>query len=342
MKILLTADPELPVPPGLYGGIERIVEVLIEHFVEAGHDVTLCANPASKVPCKLVSWKGAKSQNKLDTVKNLATFTKLVYSQKFDIVHSFSRLAYMTAAFPLSVPKIMSYQREPSLSQIKKAAQLSRKGSMVFTGCSDYISNQISTVAEAYTIYNCAPYDKYTLVENVEEDAPLIFLGRIEPIKGTHIAVDIARKSGRKLIIAGNIPADKESYFEKEIKPWLNDRIQYVGPVNDKQKNELLGKADAFLMPIQWNEPFGIVMAEAMACGTPVLGFPFGSVPEVVNDGISGFICKDAGELLQKLQSVKSINRKQVRESSIQRFGNEAIASNYLELYQKLISRRKK
>jgi glycosyltransferase involved in cell wall biosynthesis len=339
MKILLTADPELPVPPGMYGGIERIVEVLVQAYTAAGHEVVLCAHPASQVPCRLIGWKGARSQHRQDTLRNMLTLTRLVYSEHFDVIHSFSRLAYMTAIFPLKVPKIMSYQREPSLQQVGKAVKMARKNSLVFTGCSDYIARQLDGTAESYTIYNCAPIEKYILQEKVEEDAPLMFLGRIEDIKGTHIAVDVARRTGKRLIIAGNIPADKESYFNERIKPFLDDRIRYIGPVNDEQKNNWLGKALAFVMAVQWNEPFGIVMAEAMACGTPVLGLPFGAVPEVVEDGINGYMCQNTEEMVRRVGDIPAIDRKKVRQVTEQRFSNTKIAADYLDLYTRLIDR---
>ena len=340
MKILLTADPELPVPPGLYGGIERIVEVLIDEYVALGHDVTLCANRDSKVPCRLVGWKGMRSQHWADTAKNTVTLTSLVATERFDIVHSFSRLAYMTAFLPFRVPKIMSYQREPSLEQVGKAVKLSRKGSLVFTGCSNYITNQIAGISEAYTIYNCAPIERYDLRTTVEEDAPLIFLGRIEDIKGTDVAIEVARAAGKRLIIAGNIPAGKETWFEEKVRPWLDDRIVYVGPVDDRQKNELLGRALAFLMPIQWNEPFGIVMAEAMACGTPVLGFGRGAVPEIVANGLNGYVCKDTHEMVEKIAACRTLDRGSIRKIAEERFSNKKISADYLNLYARMTERR--
>ena len=340
MKILLTADPELPVPPVLYGGIERVVEVLVKEYVRLGHDVTLCAHRDSKVPARLVAWKGSRSQRPVDTAKNIFTLTSLVYRNSFDIIHSFSRLAYMAGLLPSDIPKIMSYQREPSLGQAQKAFRLARKGSLVFTGCSNYISRQLSTVAEAYTVYNCAPVEKFMFTASVGEDAPLVFLGRIEDIKGTHVAIDVAEQSGRRLVIAGNIPEGKEPYFKERVQPRLNDRISYIGPVNDDQKNELLGKALAFLMPIQWNEPFGIVMAEAMACGTPVLGFPLGSVPEVVEDGVNGFICKDTAEMADRVNDCRLLDRGRIRRTAEERFSNTRISSDYLNLYSDLIRRR--
>lgn len=342
MKILLTVDPEIPVPPIGYGGIERIVDMLIHQYVKKGHEVTLCANPESKTECKLIGWKGAKSQHKIDILKNTAQLTRLVYSNKFDVVHSFSRLAYMMAILPLSIPKVMSYQREPTVKQARKANLLARKGSLVFTGCSNYISNQIAAVAEARTIYNGAPMQLYNAPTSVAEDAPLVFLGRIEPIKGTAIAIEVAKKSGKNLIIAGNIPSEYQDYFEERIKPFLNDQIKYIGTVNDVKKNELLGKSLAFLMPIQWNEPFGIVMAEAMACGTPVLGFGRGSVPEVVSHGETGFISQTAEEMIEHVGMAHNLSRGHIRKVAEERFSDDKISNDYLKLYSEIIERRNK
>lgn len=339
MKILLTADPELPVPPGLYGGIERIVDMLIRAYVEAGHSVTLCAHPASNVPCKLVPWKGARSQSKADMFKNMATLTREAYRGKYDILHSFSRLAYMTLLMPSRLPKIMSYQREPSLQQVQKAVRLAKKDSLVFTGCSSYISDKIATQAESYAIYNGAPLDRYSPAYQVAPDAPLFFLGRIEPIKGTHHAVRAAQLSNRKLVIAGNIPTGYESYFEELVKPHLNDQIQYIGPVNDEQKNDWLGRSAALLMPIDWNEPFGIVMAEAMACGTPVIGFPRGSVTEVVVPGVNGFHAQSAEEIAALIPQLPTLDRKAVRTYAEDHFSDTKIVQDYLSLYQKLVDR---
>lgn len=339
MKILLTADPEIPVPPILYGGIERIVDDLIRGYVGQGHDVTLFAHPDSKVPCRLISWQGQQSTGVWNTVINTGKLFSHVVSERYDVIHSFSRLAYLTPLLPLRIPKIMSYQREPTLSQIKKAQQLAKKNTLLFTGCSNYISNQIKPYANAVTVYNCVPVARYQFSESVADDAPLIFLGRIEPIKGTHIAVEVAQKTARRLVIAGNIPKEGLIYFEEKIKPFLNDRIQYIGPVNDEQKNEMLGQSAAFLMPIQWNEPFGIVMAEAMACGTPVIGFPLGSVPEVVKDGVTGFVCQDVEEMLVCVNNLNKINRKQVREAAEKRFSDKIIADNYLSLYSRVAAK---
>ena len=341
MKILLTCDPEIPVPPGLYGGIERIVDVLVNGCVAEGHDVTLCANPASQAPCRLVGWKGNRSQGVASTIKNTLQLTQLVYKERFDIVHSYSRLAYMMAIMPFNISKIMSYQREPSVKQVSKAVLLSKKGSIIFTGCSNYISDKIRPYAEAYTIFNCVPIDKYTGTLSIEADAPLIFLGRLEEIKGAHIAIEVAQKTGKRLMIAGNIPQGKNEYFEQQIKPHLNERITYIGPIDDVQKNDILGKALAFLMPIQWNEPFGIVMAEAMACGTPVIGLAHGSVPEVVEDGVSGFVCTTTEEMIEAVGKVHTLDRKKIRQIAEEKYSNTKVTGDYLSLYETILKRKK-
>lgn len=340
MKILLTCDPEIPVPPHLYGGIERIVDMLISDYVSLGHDVTLCANSKSQVSCKLVAWKGEKSQHTFSTIKNTLRLTALIFRNRFDVIHSFSRLAYIIPIMPLSIIKIMSYQREPSVNQVSKAVSLSKKRTMVFTGCSNYITDQLRPVAEAYTIYNCVPVHKYTATIDVADDAPLVFLGRIEEIKGTHIAIEVAKKCGKRLIIAGNIPTAKKDYFEYKIKPQLDDRITYVGSVNDSEKNEILGKSLAFLMPIQWNEPFGIVMAEALACGTPVIGFGTGSVPEVVQNGVNGFVCNNVEEMVAAVGRVHTLDRRKARMTAEEKFSNTKICGDYLSLYKTLLNRK--
>ncbi|QXV67509.1 glycosyltransferase family 4 protein [Mucilaginibacter achroorhodeus] len=336
MKIAITADPFIPVPPELYGGIERIIDILIAELVNRGHEVTLFAHENSNINCKLIPYKTDKSGLK-NHLSNACTINKYLLTNKVDIVHSFGRLAYLLPLLPLRIPKLMSYQREPTLSQIKKVSTLSRSGSLSFTGCSNYIADKIAPLAPAYTIYNCVDVEKYVPKYDTNADAPFVFLGRIEPIKGPHIAVEIAQATGKKLILAGNVPTEHRTYFETMIKPFLGDQIQYVGAVNDLQKNELLGKAMALLMPILWNEPFGIVMIEAMACGTPVVALNRGAVPEVVISGLTGFIGDTMNELIKKISLLNSIDRKAVRATVENRFSSEIIASNYLDLYEQLI-----
>jgi glycosyltransferase involved in cell wall biosynthesis len=206
---------------------------------------------------------------------------------------------------------------------------------LLFTGCSDYIASQIASVATAKTVYNGVPLSKFEFRATVADDAPLVFLGRVERIKGVHNAIEIAKLSGRRLLIAGNIPQEPEhqAYFETQVKPFLNDRIQYVGPVNDEQKNKLLGEALAFVMAIEWNEPFGIVMAEALACGAPILGTPRGAVPEIVTDGVNGFIRTTNQELAACIGMFSCELRLAARRECELRFSDNVIANSYLQTY---------
>lgn len=338
MKVAITADPTLPVPPTLYGGIERVIDMLIKGLVKRGHEVTLFAHKDSEVPCKHVSYNGEDSNSKRDTWLNMLQISS-IRSEGFDVIHSFGRLAYLTMLMPTSLPKIMSYQREPAISKVRRAMRFSKKETLHFTGCSAYIANQIKPFAPVCAIPNGVPIEQYIFREKVADDAPLVFLGRVEYIKGAHLAIDVARKSGRRLIIAGNIPDDQRSkeYFEQMIKPQLDAHIEYIGPVNDSQKNEILGGAYAFLMPILWNEPFGIVMAEALACGTPVIGMDRGSVPEVVEHGVNGFRCQSADEMVSAVNKINQLKRIDARIQAEERFSDQAIVRLYEALYQKII-----
>jgi glycosyltransferase involved in cell wall biosynthesis len=339
LNIAITADPFIPVPPTLYGGIERIIDLLIIEFQRLGHEVTLFAHKDSNVKCKLIPYKTDIGGLKNDLL-NAWVINKYLLSHKIDVIHSFSRLAYLIPQMPRNIPKLMSYQREPTLSQIKKAVKLSQKGTIAFTGCSDYISNKIKPYASSHTIYNGIDTSLYQFTPLVEDDAPLVFLGRVEHIKGAHTAIEIALQTNKRLIIAGNIPLEAQEYFDSQIKPFLNDNIIYLGPVNDKQKNELLGSAAALLMPIHWNEPFGIVMIEATACGTPVIGFNKGAVPEVIKNNVNGYVVGNIDEAIVKVKQISKIDRKLVREDTVQRFSFDKITIEYLSVYKNLVNER--
>jgi len=336
MRIVITADPFIPVPPLNYGGIERIIYFLTEELLKNGHEVMLIAHKNSKVSAKLLPYPTSKTAY-LKDLKHIYNLNQLK-SWKPDIIHSFSRLAYLLPYLPTTTAKLMSYQREPTIGQIKKAVKFSKKNTLAFSGCSDYISQQITPYAPAYTVYNGVDLNSYNFKDNVEENAPLVFLGRIEPIKGTHTAIQIAIKTQRKLVIAGNIPAEYHDYFDQQVKPHLNENISYIGEVNDQQKNELLGKAAALLMPIEWNEPFGIVMIEAMACGTPVIGVPKGSLPEVINPGKNGYLANNFEELCSYVFKLPELSRATIRQITEERFSSQKIVADYTALYTKLIN----
>ncbi|MBB6128040.1 glycosyltransferase family 4 protein [Mucilaginibacter lappiensis] len=340
MKIALIVNPLIPVPPEQYGGIERVVYVLLVELMKMGHDVTLYANPDSQPGCKLTGYRESENYGLKDFIKiNLLTSSLLF--KKFNIVHTFGRMSNIASLMAFKQPKIVSYQLPPTLSQVKKAVNIAAKNSLYFTACSHFIAGQINHIGQVTTIYNSVDMDDYQFNTEVDADAPLVFLGRIQQEKGTAIAIEIALKTNKKLIIAGNIPAEQihQQYFNEQVRPFIDqDQIKYIGPVNNSQKNELLGKACAMLMPVTWDEPFGIVMAEALACGTPVIGFNRGAVPEVVTNGSTGFVCSNINEMIEAVNNISTLSRSKCRQVAEEKFSSAVMATQYEQLYYRVSS----
>jgi glycosyltransferase involved in cell wall biosynthesis len=277
-------------------------------------------------------------------VRNLRHVSSQLRNGRYDVVHSFGRLAYLLPVLPLRLPKIMSYQRAISPRSIR-AGELMSHGTLHFTGCSQHLIRRWNGKLNWHVVYNGVPLPSYRARYEVPADAPLAFLGRVERIKGAHLAIEVAQRTGRRLRIAGNVPAEPEhqAYFREQILPHVDGKnIEYIGPVDDAAKNELLGHSAALLMPVLWEEPFGIVMAEALACGTPVIGLRRGSVPEVVQEGVTGFVCESVDEMVAAVSRIAAIDRRACRAACAQKFSDSAITDAYLEIYSALINRGEK
>jgi glycosyltransferase involved in cell wall biosynthesis len=339
LKIFLTVDPEIPVPPREYGGIERVIAFLVKEYTQKGLDVTLFANRDSTVPCKLVGWQGRTSQHLQDTLANTKQLWQETFRQKPDIIHSFSRLNYLLPLLPTRLPKLMSYQRHISHRSVQLGTFFARK-SLHFSSCSLSLAKDFMPNSRWHCIYNGVDIEHYTFIPKVAADAPLVFLGRIEEIKGAHLAIEIAKLSGKNLILAGNIPNTDRGYFKQFIEPHINHRqIQYWGAVNDIQKNQLLGQCSALLMPILWEEPFGIVVIEALASGTPVVGFARGALPEIIEHSVTGFLGNTIPELVNLIPKVQSLPRAACRAKVEEQFSSKVIAQKYFDLYQEMMPR---
>jgi glycosyltransferase involved in cell wall biosynthesis len=349
VRIAITADPYLPVPPTHYGGIERVIDLLARELSSRGHQVTLIAHPGSRTTARLVpygrpphtGWR-ARAGELVDVGSALWRLRNDV-----DVVHRFGRLAALPPILPLRrLPKVQSYQRDGvPWASVRRASALAG-GSLVFTGCSASVFRDAAADprlgGEWRAIFNSVDVAHYTCQPSVDPDAPLMFLGRLDPIKGAHHAIAIARLAARRLLIAGTRVTDgpDAGYFDAAIAPHVDgDRVQFIGPVDDAAKDEWLGRAAALLMPIDWEEPFGIVMAEALACGTPVIAFARGSVPEVVRDGINGFACRDVEEAVDAVRRLDAIDRRAVRADCEARFSGRVIADQYEQLYAELLAR---
>ena len=331
-------DPGILVPPKGYGGHERLVEMFAIEYARLGHEVHLLVTEGSEVPGCVVHPLGKEGfpPKKWDARMAIPKAWAFLWKHRndFDLVHNFGRLAYLLPILNHPVKKIMTYGREISQRNITWINKLPNQN-VVFTGCSQNLISRIDAKGTWKAVYNAIRFDQYTLNPQVEADAPLMFLGRIERIKGCHTAIEVAKKTNHSLIIAGNVSPlpEEQHYFENEIKPHIDGKqIKYVGEVNDEQKNRFLGSAKALLMPIEWNEPFGIVMIEAMACGTPVLAFPMGSVPEVVEEGVTGFIVENPEQMVHCLQRNWTIDRTTCRQRAEGLFDVRKIAQDYLHL----------
>lgn len=338
MRILLIMDPGIPVPPTLYGGHERLVYLFANEYTRLGHEVTLLAGPESSCNGTTITY-GANDLERSTSQRNKELIFVWKYLRKnhknFDLVHNFGRLIYLLPILNAPVKKIMTYGRPVSQKGIRAFNILPNKN-IIYTACSNYCVGTGNVAGVWRTVYNTIDFSTYDLNESIANDAPLMFLGRLDKIKGVHTAIASAKATGNKLWIAGNIShtPDNRSYYKTEIEPLIdNEQIIYLGPLNDTEKNFYLKQAKGLLFPIEWDEPFGIVMIEAMACGTPVIGNKRGSVPEVIEDGKTGFIVTNKDEMIEKIPLLNQINRKTCREIAERRFNLNKIATEYLSLF---------
>jgi glycosyltransferase involved in cell wall biosynthesis len=343
MRLLLTADPEIEVPPKLYGGIERIVDVLVRRLRQAGHQVGLVARAGSNCPADaFYPWPGERSQSAGDSLANTWTLWQAKRDFRPDLLHSFSRIAYLLPHLRGSVPLVMSFQREPTPRTVGLAARLAASGTLTFTGCSEYIARRgRPSGGEWLGIPNFADTENLHFRPSVPSDAPLVFLSRVEHIKGAHWAIEIARRTRNRLIIAGNhsLGGPEGDYWRDKILPEIGrDGVEYVGPVDDRQKDALLGGARAMVVPIRWNEPFGIVFAEALACGTPVISCPTGALPEIVRPGIEGFLIESIEQGCDAVARLATIDRAACRRRAVEHFSADAVLARYLALYKRLVA----
>lgn len=341
LRVALTADPELPVPPKLYGGIERVVDLLAKGLESRGHEVTLFAHPESRTAGRLVAWPGASSRSRVDTARNALCLANTTLRQRFDLIHSFSRVAYLAPLLPLAIPKLMTYQRPISPRSVAWGHRLSR-GTLWFSAISRWMTRDVSHLGTWRMVSNGVPLDRYHFNDRLAAEAPLVFLGRVEEIKGPHLAIKIANRSGLPLVIAGNIPEEHRGWFLAHVAPHIDgNRVRYIGPVDDSAKNDLLRNARALLMPILWDEPFGIVMAEALACGTPVIGFNQGAVPEVVENGVTGIVADTLDELVAAIPRIPSLQRAACRARVERLFSERAVVDAYLDVYRDMLAARR-
>lgn len=337
MRVALVSPPFLPVPPKRYGGTELFIAQLAEGLKNSGVDVVVYTNGESTVGVE-TRWLYKSKQwpisgEVFDNLKdfNHASWAMADAAADCDIMHVNSVPALMFSRYvSSSCIYTMHHVHEQHLSEIYQFFP-----NVEFVTISEF-QRRRETMSRMRSIHHGIDLSWYR--PQMKKQDYLCFLGRIAPIKGTHIAIEVAKKAGIPLKIAGEVQPIFRDYFEAEIKPHIDGRfIQYVGEVDLPAKNELLGNSLAMLFPIQWDEPFGLVMIEAMACGTPVLALPGGAVEEVVCNGVSGFVCKSVDELVQRARALPgAFNAANVRQYCRQYFSLERMVADYLALYQEI------
>ncbi len=343
MRIAQIAPLFEAVPPKLYGGTERVVHSLTEELVAMGHDVTLFASGDSVTSAKLAAMR--PEALRLDpSVKDwVAHYMKMVETigrrvDEFDVIHS--HIDY----FPLG---LLTRARTPFLTTLHGRLDLPEFGEIYgtykhtpFVSISDHQRGPIPQLNWARTVLHGMPADRLRPLDGGQ--SYLAFLGRVSPEKGLDRAIRIAAAAGMKLKVAAKVDNADKDYWENEIKPLLSiGDVEFIGEINDDQKPEFLSGAHALLFPIRWPEPFGLVMIESMACGTPVIAFRHGSVPEVMEDGLTGFIVETEEEALAALKRLPELDRAAVRRRFDERFTARRMAQDYLDLYQELIDAAK-
>ena len=343
MRIAQVAPLWERVPPPGYGGVELVVGLLTDELVRRGHEVTLFASGDSITLAKLESVY-PRAFRLEPSITEYSAYEALqlnrVYKQagNFDVIHSHVGYSSLFHA---------GFVETPTVHTLHGAFNSDNR--QIYTEASDrhYVSisnaqrQPIKELNYAATVYNGIDTESHRFYAEAESPPYLAFLGRISPEKGTHIAIEIAQKSGVPLKMAGKVDRVDVDYFESKIKPHIDGKhIQYLGEANHFEKNALLGGAIAMLFPITWREPFGLVMTESMAAGTPVLATPMGSVPEVIAHGKTGFLCESVDDFVAAVQRLGEIDRRKCRAHVERHFSIKSMVDGYLNVYRKVMSNK--
>jgi glycosyltransferase involved in cell wall biosynthesis len=342
MKIAQLAPLAESVPPKLYGGTERIVSYLTEELVRQGHDVTLFATGDSQTNARLkpMCREGLRKANGVSNPQ--APFTMMLEkafasADQFDVIHS--HLDFLT--FPLArrcgTPVLTTLHGRLDLPELKPIFAEFMDCPLI--SISHAQQQPLAWASWQQTIYHGLPENLYTFHPSSSEDLYLLFVGRLTPEKRPDLAIEIAKRAGVPLKIAAKVDPVDQKYFHTVIQPLLSDPlIEYVGEITDAEKNELIGNAYALLAPFDWPEPFGLVFIEALACGTPILALRRGSVPELIDDGQTGFVCDTADQMVKAVPRISSLNRSHCRHVFETRFTVGRMVQDYLSAYEALVN----
>jgi len=341
MKIAQISPLYESVPPKGYGGIERIVSYLTEELVALGHEVTLFASADSETKARLVAVKEAglrlQSPPVRDPIIHHVHLLEMAFAAaaEYDILHFHQDYLHLPFAKRCSGVSVTTMHGRLDLPDL--ASLFVRYQEMPVVSISDAQRAPLGWLNWCATIHHGIPERQYLF--HAKPGSYLAFLGRISPEKGLDRAIAIATESGIPLRVAAKIEKSDYEYFVSTIKPLLQNRlVEFIGEIGEKEKDEFLGNALALLFPIDWPEPFGLVMIESLATGTPVIAYPNGSVPEIIEDGETGFLVESIAEAARAVARVHSLKRKQCRETFERRFTARRMAQDHVALYHRLCS----
>ena len=343
MKIAQISPLYEAVPPRLYGGTERVVAQLCEALVDLGHDVTLFSSADAVTRAKLVPVRDQairldKAPLKSDMAAHLTMMSELrARRADFDIIHFHTDMIHFPFFEDMAHRTVTTLHGRLDLKDLPEVYRRWPKFPLV--SISDAQRTYLPFANWVATVYHGMQADLATWF-HPRPEGYLAFLGRMSPEKGPDKAIEIAKRLGMPLKMAAKVDPHDSAFFREVIEPMLDHPlIEYVGEIGDAEKPAFLGNASALLFPIDWPEPFGLVMIEAMACGTPVVGFGCGSAPEVIDDGVTGYIVNDVDAAVAAVGSIGNLDRREVRRRFDRRFSATAMARGYLDVYADRLAR---
>jgi glycosyltransferase involved in cell wall biosynthesis len=341
MRIAQVAPLYESVPPRLYGGTERVVSYLTEELVRLGHEVTLFASGDSQTQAKLVPacpralWQDGDCR---ETLPHHIRLLELVFQDvsRFDIIHFHCDYLHFPLLRRYQCPSVTTLHGRLHIPDLQPL--FTEYAEVLLVSISDDQRRPMPRANWQATVYHGLPRDLHTFQEQPGDY--LAFLGRLSPEKRLDRAIEIARRTGRQLKVAAKIYPEERDYYTQVIEPLLHASrsfVEFLGEIGGRDKDEFLGNAYALLFPIDWAEPFGLVMIEALACGTPVIAWRCGSVPEVITDGVTGFVVDSLDQAVQAVERLAGLSRHACRTAFEERFDIARMARDYLEVYRRLV-----
>ncbi|MDP1809585.1 MAG: glycosyltransferase family 4 protein [Actinomycetota bacterium] len=335
LKIALLAPVWIRIPPESYGGIEIVVSLLADGLVDRGHDVTLFASGDSITRAKLVSVYDKPQKDRigwvLPDIFHAASAFDYCRREGFDIIHDHMGFSGVALGLGSATPVLSTLHGE--FNELTRPFYERFKDAVYYNAISEYQKRCAPELRYVNTVYNAIDFGSYPV--QTKKSGYLLALSRLSPSKGAHLAIQAAKKLNRRLIIAGKLDAgDDTAYFEKMIEPYVDDRqICFLGEVSEERKRELMAGADCFVFPIQWDEPFGLVMLEAMAAGTPVVAFNRGAASEVIAPGLSGYIVETFDEMVGMIDAAAGLDPLACRQWAESQFSIGRMIDGYIDNY---------